>query len=145
MRRMGGVVRQQRELVGQQVVHGGMGLLGLEDPRDRVTGASGTVERSGRLAQARVRVERLDARDREQLAATLVADQAHAREGLQAPAETAARAAHALRDRADPPALRRVEMEDAVGLAGNAFKIELAKRVIVNTFQKLALEPGAGS
>jgi xanthine dehydrogenase YagS FAD-binding subunit len=37
------------------------------------------------------------------------------------------------------------ELKDAVGLAGNAFKIELAKRVIVNTLQKLAIEPGAGS
>jgi xanthine dehydrogenase YagS FAD-binding subunit len=37
------------------------------------------------------------------------------------------------------------ELKDAVGLAGNAFKIELAKRVIVNTLQKLAMEPGAGS
>jgi xanthine dehydrogenase YagS FAD-binding subunit len=37
------------------------------------------------------------------------------------------------------------ELKDAVGLAGNAFKIELAKRVIVNTLQKLAMESGAGS
>jgi xanthine dehydrogenase YagS FAD-binding subunit len=37
------------------------------------------------------------------------------------------------------------ELKDAVGLADNAFKIELAKRVIVNTLQKLAMEPGAGS
>jgi xanthine dehydrogenase YagS FAD-binding subunit len=37
------------------------------------------------------------------------------------------------------------ELKDAVGLADNAFKIELAKRVIVNTLQKLAIEPGAGS
>jgi len=37
------------------------------------------------------------------------------------------------------------ELKDAVGLAGNAFKIELAKRVIVNTLQKLAMEPKAGS
>jgi xanthine dehydrogenase YagS FAD-binding subunit len=37
------------------------------------------------------------------------------------------------------------ELKDAVGLAGNAFKIELVKRVIVNTLQNLAMEPGAGS
>jgi len=37
------------------------------------------------------------------------------------------------------------ELKDAVGLADNAFKIELATRVIVNTLQKLAMEPGAGS
>ena len=37
------------------------------------------------------------------------------------------------------------ELKDAVGLAGNAFKIELAKRVIVNALQKLAMEPRAGS
>jgi xanthine dehydrogenase YagS FAD-binding subunit len=38
-----------------------------------------------------------------------------------------------------------VELKDAVGLAGNAFKIELAKRVIVSTLQKLTMVPGAGS
>jgi xanthine dehydrogenase YagS FAD-binding subunit len=37
------------------------------------------------------------------------------------------------------------ELKDAVGLAGNAFKIDLAKRVIVNSLQKLAIQPGAGS
>jgi xanthine dehydrogenase YagS FAD-binding subunit len=37
------------------------------------------------------------------------------------------------------------ELKDAVGLADNAFKIELAKRVIVNTLQKLTMVPGAGS
>jgi len=37
------------------------------------------------------------------------------------------------------------ELKDAVGLAGNTFKIELAKRVIVNTLQKLAIEPGVRS
>jgi xanthine dehydrogenase YagS FAD-binding subunit len=37
------------------------------------------------------------------------------------------------------------ELKDAVGLAGNAFKIELVKRVIVNTLQNLAMEPGARS
>jgi xanthine dehydrogenase YagS FAD-binding subunit len=37
------------------------------------------------------------------------------------------------------------ELKAAVGLADNAFKIELAKRVIVNTLQKLAMEPRAGS
>ncbi len=55
--------------------------------------------------------------DREQLAATLVADQAHAEERLQAPAEAAARAPHALGDRADAPAPGRVEVQDAIGLA----------------------------
>jgi xanthine dehydrogenase YagS FAD-binding subunit len=37
------------------------------------------------------------------------------------------------------------ELKDAVGLADNAFKIELAKRVIVSTLQKLVMEPEAGS
>jgi len=37
------------------------------------------------------------------------------------------------------------ELKDAVGLPGNAFKIELAKRVIVDSLQKLAMQPGAGS
>ena len=38
-------------------------------------------------------------------------------ERLQAPAEAAARAAHALGDRAHPPARRRVQVQDAIGLA----------------------------
>jgi xanthine dehydrogenase YagS FAD-binding subunit len=35
------------------------------------------------------------------------------------------------------------ELKDAVGLRDNAFKIELTKRVIVNTLQKLTIAPGA--
>jgi xanthine dehydrogenase YagS FAD-binding subunit len=35
------------------------------------------------------------------------------------------------------------ELKDAVGLRDNAFKIELTKRVIVNTLQKLAMAPVA--
>jgi xanthine dehydrogenase YagS FAD-binding subunit len=37
------------------------------------------------------------------------------------------------------------ELRNAVGLAGNAFKIELAKRVIVNSLQTLTMVPGTGS
>ena len=55
--------------------------------------------------------------DREQVAAALVEHEAQAEERLQAPAEAAARAPHALGDRADAPAVRGVEMQDAVGLA----------------------------
>ena len=68
-------------------------------------------------AQARVRVDRLGAGHREKLAAAFVQLDAQAEERLEAPAEAAARAAHALRDRPDAPSVRRVEVEDAVGLA----------------------------
>ena len=40
-----------------------------------------------------------------------------AKERLQAPAEAAARAPHALGDRPDPAAVARVEVQDPVGLA----------------------------
>ena len=93
-----------------------MRLLGLEDPCDGVARASRAIERSGSVAQPRVGVERFDAGDREQLAAPLVADEADTRKGLEAAAEAAPRSAYPLGDRADPPARRGIEMEDAIGL-----------------------------
>ena len=69
------------------------------------------------VAQAREPGDGLRARDRQQLAAPLVEHQVEAEERLQAPAEPAARPPHALRDRADPAAARRVEVQDAVGLS----------------------------
>ena len=52
-----------------------------------------------------------------QLAAAFVQLDAQPEERLQAPAEAAARAAHALGDRAHAPAAGRVQVQDAVGLA----------------------------
>ena len=69
------------------------------------------------VAQARVAVDRLGARDREQLAAALVEHEVEAEERLEPAAEAAARAPHALGDRADPAAVRGVEVQDPVGLA----------------------------
>ena len=55
--------------------------------------------------------------DRQELPAPLVQLQAQAEERLQAAPEAAARAPHPLGDRAHPPAVGRVEVQDAVRLA----------------------------
>ncbi len=68
-------------------------------------------------AQARVALDRLGPRDGQQVAAPLVEHELDAEERLQAPAEAAARAPHALGDRAELAAMRGVEVQDAVGLA----------------------------
>jgi len=65
----------------------------------------------------RVSGDRVGARDGEQLAASFVEHHVQAKVRLQAPAEAALRAAHALGDRGDATAVRRVEMEDPIGLA----------------------------
>ncbi len=93
-----------------------MGLGGLEQATNRVARARGGVEGSGVAAQARMAVDRLGARDRQQLAAPFVQLDAQAKEGLEASPEAAARAAHALGDRAHAPAIGRVQVKDAVGL-----------------------------
>ena len=116
-RRLLGRRGEQRELVGEQVVDLGVGLLGLEHARDGVARARGASSVAAWSRRRGVRVERLDAGHREQVAAALVADQAHAQERLEPAAEAAAGAPHALRDRADPPARRRVEVQDPIGLA----------------------------
>ena len=93
-----------------------MRVGGLEQAPDRVAGARGGVQRRGRLAQApwgaivsaAVTVSR-SLRPSCSTSAT--------RERLQAPAEAAARAAHALGDRPDPAAVLGVEVQDAIGLA----------------------------
>ena len=95
------VVVEQPQLVREQVEDGRRRVVGLEQPRDRVARARGGVERGGALAQRAVRVERLGARDGQQLRPALVEDRAQVEERLQPRAEAAARAARALRDRAD--------------------------------------------
>ena len=112
-----GLLVEQRQVPAEQVEHARVRLVGLEQAADRVAGARGAVQRAGVAAQARVGVDRLRARHRQQIAAPFVQVQPQAEERLQAAPEAAARAAYALRDRADPPAVGRVEVEDAVGLA----------------------------
>src|SRR5581483_10017986 len=63
-----------------------------------------------------VRPAQLDARDRLQLARALVELQLDVRQRLEAAAEARLRLPHALGDGADPAAVGRVEVEDAVGL-----------------------------
>ena len=75
------------------------------------------------LARLAVGAEELDAGDRLQLARSLVEHQLDVRERLEARPEARLRLADALRDRADPPAVGRVEVEDPVGL-GEAHRPE---------------------
>ena len=69
------------------------------------------------LARHAMRLDEVDAGDRVQLAAALVEHQLDVAERLEAGAEARLRAPDALRDRSDPAALERVQVEDAIGLA----------------------------
>ncbi len=94
---------EQGQLVAQQREHLGMRIGGLEQPRDGVAGARRGVERLGVVAQPGVGGDRVDAGDREQLAAALAQQRADMEERLQPRAEAAARAPRALGDRARRP------------------------------------------
>ena len=112
-----GVAVEQGEHRAQQVEDLGMGLARVEQPRDGVARAPRGIQGIRALAQRPVRGQRLRARHGEQVRAPLVQAEGHAEERLQAPPEPAARAAHALGDRADPAPPGRVQVQDAVGLA----------------------------
>src|SRR5829696_9834987 len=98
-RRARGVGVEQRQLVGEQVVDAAVRLTVVEQPRYRVAGARGAVERRAVLPQPRVAVQRLRARYREQLAAALVEHQPEPEVRLQPAAEARLHPPHALRDR----------------------------------------------
>ena len=69
------------------------------------------------LARRVVGRAQIGARDRLQLARALVQHQLDVRERLEPRAEARLRLADALRDRADPAAVGRVDVQDPVGLA----------------------------
>ena len=69
------------------------------------------------LARCAVRVDERDARDGVELARALVEQQLDVRERLEPRAEPRLGLADPLRDGADPAAIERVQVEDAVGLA----------------------------
>ena len=95
-----------------------MGLGGLEQPPDRVARARGGVQRAGVAAQARRRPSTVCAPVTVSSSPRpSCSSMPQAEERLQAPPEAAARAAHALGDRAHPPPMGRVQVQDAVGLA----------------------------
>ena len=108
---------EQRELVAEEREHAGMRLGRGEQARDGVAHAGRGIERGGVLAQARMAGDRLGARDGHEVALAVVEHHMQAEIRLEPTAEAAARAPHALRDRADASAMRRVEMQDPVGLA----------------------------
>jgi len=84
------VVAQQRELVGQQPEHAGMGVGGLEQARDRIAGPGGGIQRSRVLPQRAVGGDGIHPGDGEQLAAALVEHRPDVEERLQPRAEAAA-------------------------------------------------------
>ena len=68
------------------------------------------------VARGAVRTDQLDARDRLQLPPPLVEDELDVAHRLQPAAETGLCAADPLRDRADPAAIERVQVQHPVGL-----------------------------
>jgi len=81
---------------------------------------SPVLRRYGRLTRRMVRLEQLDTGDGLQLARALVQHQLDMRKRLEARAEARLRLPHPFRDRADAPALARVEVKDPVGLGRSA-------------------------
>ena len=86
----------------------------VEQPQHRLAGLRGALERGAPLAQGGYACTRLGLGDRAELAAALVQHEPHPEERLEPAAEPRLRAAHALRHRAHPPAVGRVEVQDAI-------------------------------
>jgi hypothetical protein len=116
-RRVARPVLKQAQLVAEQVKHLGMRVAGFEHPRHRITGARRGVQRASVVAQVRVGIDRVRARDRQQVAAAFVELQVDVAEGLQPAAEATARAPHAFGDRADSPPHRGIEVQNAIRFA----------------------------
>jgi hypothetical protein len=108
---------QQRELVGEQVVGGRVGVALLEQARDGVARPRRRVEGAAVGAQARVGGAGLRAGHGEHVAAALVEHEVQTEERLEPAPEAAARLARPLGDRRQPAAAGRVEVQHAVTLA----------------------------
>ena len=114
---MAAVLVQQRELVGEQAEDLRVRIGGLEQPRDRIAPPRRGIERDRVVAHGPVGGDRIHAGHGEQLAAPLMEHCPDVEERLQARTEPAARAAHALGNRAHASVARGVQVQDAVGLA----------------------------
>jgi len=110
------VRREQREPVGEQAEHLGVWIAGLEQPRDRVAGARGGIERRGVVSYRGVGAERVRASDGEQVAAPFVQDHGDVEERLEPGSEATACPPCPLRDRADATVIGGVQVEDPVRL-----------------------------
>jgi hypothetical protein len=95
----------------------GVGLGRLEQTPDGVTRPRRRIERGCVLTHTRVRGERIDPGDGEQLATALVQVRADAQKRFQASSEATARPAGALGDRRPATVLEGVDVQDPVGLA----------------------------
>ena len=78
---------EQRQFVGQQVVHAGVRVAVVEDPRDGLAGARRAVQRAGVLAQTRIRGDGLGRCHGQEIAAALIQDEVEPEERLEPPAE----------------------------------------------------------
>ncbi len=105
-----------REEPRQRLERALVALLLDEEPQHRLGADEPDGEAVRILARRPMRVDERDAGDRVQLARALVEEQLDVRERLEPRAEARLRLAHALRHRADPAAILRVHVEDAVGL-----------------------------
>jgi glutaredoxin 3 len=114
---LGRVGVQQGELVREQPKHLGMRLRGLEQPRHRVAGTSGGIQRLDMVAEGWMHRDRVDAGDRVEISAAVVQDQADVEERLQPGPETTPSPPGAFGDRAQAPMVQGVEVQDPVGLA----------------------------
>ena len=133
------------EVAAEQVVGGRVGLGRVEQAQHRVAGAGAGGERRAGGAQARVAVDGGGLGHGEQLAAPFVQQQVEPEERLQAAAEARLRPPRALRDRPHPPPLRRVEVEDAVGLAvADAAQDDRLRLQRLAGHDRLYVERGAG-
>src|SRR5581483_6498965 len=92
------------------------GLRLAEQTEHRLGADQADVQLVRVLTRAAVRVEQLDAGDGLELARALVEHQLDVRQRLEPRAEARLRLPHAFCDRADPPALARVQVQDPVGL-----------------------------
>ena len=120
VRRAGGGrlrVVEQVEEARQRGERARVPLLLAEEAEHRLRADEARAEPVRVLARRVVRADQLDARDRLELAASLVEHELDVRQRLQARAEARRRLADPLGDGADPAALERVEVQDAVGLA----------------------------
>jgi hypothetical protein len=108
---------QQRQLIGEQREHLRVRVAGLEQARDRVAGARGGIERGGMVTQPGVGGDRVDGGDGHQLAAALMEHRTNLKARLEPRPEPAASPTGALGDRAQAAVIRRVQMQDPIGLA----------------------------
>jgi len=108
---------EEAEEPGQRLERARVRLRLGEQPQHRLEADQADPEAVGVLARGVVRPDQVRARHRLELAGALVEQELHVAERLEPAAEARLRLADPLRDRADAPALERVQVQHAIGLA----------------------------